>query len=122
VEDKIADLKQRTRKFALRIIRLSCTLPKSRTGAVIAGQILRCGTSVGAQYAEATHAKSRNDFLSKIVGATQELEETLYWLDLAVEADLVSLQRTRLLRQEATELMAIFISMAKRTKERSASA
>jgi four helix bundle protein len=113
-----SDLSQRTRQFALRIIRLSSALPRSRTGDVIARQVLRSGTSVGAHYAEAQRAKSRADFLSKIVGATQELEETKYWMDLASEANLVPQERLNPLQAEANELMAIFVSMARRTKER----
>jgi four helix bundle protein len=115
---QVMDLKLRTRQFALRIIRLSTALPKSRAGDVIARQVLRSGTSVGAHYAEARRAKSRADFLCKIVGATQELEETIYWVDLISESELVTRQKLQPLEQEASELMAIFVSMAKHTKER----
>ncbi|MBU0509042.1 four helix bundle protein [bacterium] len=73
------DLRPRTRQFALRIIRMYGSLPKTGAAKVIAGQMLRSGTSVGAHYAEACHAKSRADFVCKIEGAMQELEETRYW-------------------------------------------
>jgi len=76
------DLKLRTKNFAIRIIRLYAALPKTTESQVIGKQVLRYGTSVGAQYREAQHAKSDADFISKIEGSLQELEETAYWLEL----------------------------------------
>lgn len=113
------DLRVRTRKFALRIIRLYSSLPKTGAARVIADQMLRAGTSVGAHYAEGCHSKSRPDFVSKIEGAMQELEETRYWMELLVEADVVKESKLKLLQQEASELMAIFLTMVKRTKAHS---
>ena len=77
------DLKERTKAFALGIIKLYCALPKTTEAQVLGKQLLRSGTSVGAHYHEAQHAKSPADFISKIDGATQECEETRYWLDLS---------------------------------------
>ena len=74
------DLRVRTKDFAIRIVRLFAALPKTTEA-----QVLRCGTSVGAQYREAQHAKSDADFISKIEGSLQETEETAYWLELIEE-------------------------------------
>src|SRR2546422_6808836 len=83
------DLKVRTKKFALRVIRLYSALPKETVAQVLGKQLLRSGTSVGAHYREAFRAKSRADFISKMEGALQELDETQYWLELLVEAGAV---------------------------------
>ncbi len=81
------DLKKRTKKFALRIIRLYSSLPKSTEAQVIGKQVLRSGTSVGAHYREACRSRSNAEFISKIEGGLQELEETIYWLELLIESD-----------------------------------
>jgi four helix bundle protein len=117
MDKQVSDLRLRTRKFALRIIRLCIVLPKSGTGGILSGQLLRSGTSVGAHYAESFRSKSKADFVSKIEGATQELEESIYWLHLLVGAEFVKLARLRPLLDEAEELMAIFVTMATRTKQ-----
>ena len=83
------DLKVRTKKFALRVIRLYSALQKETVAQVLGKQLLRSGTSVGAHYREAFRAKSRADFISKMEGALQELDETQYWLELLVEAGAV---------------------------------
>src|SRR2546423_4056699 len=80
------DLRVRTKSFALRIIRLYAALPKTVEAQVIGKQLLRSGTSVGAHYREAQRAKSNADFISKIEGGLQELEETVYWLELLADA------------------------------------
>ena len=79
------DLKQRTKEFALRIVRLYVALPKTTESQVLGKQLLRSGTSVGAHYREAQRAKSNADFISKIEGGLQELDETCYWLELISE-------------------------------------
>ena len=76
------DLRQRTKQFALRIIKLYLAVPSKGIGFVLGPQLLKAGTSVGAHYREACRAKSNADFISKIEGALQELEETAYWLEL----------------------------------------
>lgn len=78
-------LKKRLKEYALRIIRLYDSMPKSGAVHVITHQLVRSGTSPGAHYAEACRAKSDADFISKIEGALQELEESLYWLELLIE-------------------------------------
>ena len=82
------DLKNRTKTYALRIIKLYQTLPKSGEAQVIGKQILRSGTSIGAQYREACRAKSPADFINKMEGSLQELDETGYWLELLQTARL----------------------------------
>src|SRR5262245_3864781 len=82
------DLAARTRRYALATIRLYTGLPRSTESAVLGRQLLRSGTSVGAHYREARRAKSNADFISKIEGALQELDETAYWLELVREARL----------------------------------
>jgi four helix bundle protein len=77
-DEKEQDLKARTKTFALRIIRLYTSLPKSTEAQVLGKQVLRSGTSVGAHYREANRAKSDADFVNKIEGALQELDETGY--------------------------------------------
>jgi four helix bundle protein len=110
------DLRHRTKSFALRIIKLYTSLPKSVEAQVIGRQILRSGTSVGAHYHEACRAKSGADIISKLEGGLQELEETLYWLDLLVEAGIVTKERITLLRKEAEELIAMFVTMVRNVK------
>jgi four helix bundle protein len=110
------DLRVRTRKYALRIIRLYQALPKTGVGPIIGKQILRSGTSAGAHYAEATHAKSKADFTNKVDGALQELEETVYWMELLSESGLVPATKLKALFGESKELTAIFVSMLKKTR------
>src|SRR3972149_10269707 len=88
-----ADLRTRTKLFALRIIRLHGALPKTPEAQVIGWQILKSGTSVGAHYREATRARSTAEFVSKIEGGLQELEETMYWLELLADSDVVAARR-----------------------------
>ncbi|GAB4555773.1 MAG: four helix bundle protein [Pleurocapsa sp.] len=113
------DLRNRTKEFALRIIRLYSSLPSSSTVAQVIGkQILRSGTSVGAHYREAYRSRSDAEFISKIQGGLQELEETVYWLELLIESELVSETRLKNLLQECSELTAIFIASVKKVKQR----
>ena len=112
------DLRVRTKNFALRIIRLYLALPKSGAGQVLGTQILKSGTSPGAHYREAQRAKSDADFVSKIEGALQELDETVYWLELIGASRIMSEKRLQPLHTEANELIAIFVSMVKRVKGR----
>ena len=111
------DLRQRTKDFALRIIKLYTALPKSTEAQVLGKQILRSGTSVGAHYREATRARSTAEFISKIEGGLQELEETLYWLELLIEAEIFSQQKMRNLLEEAEALIAILVTSVKTAKK-----
>jgi four helix bundle protein len=116
--EKPVDLKTRTREFSLAIIKLHCDLPKSTVAKVIGDQILRSGTSVGAHYREATRSRSDAEFVSKIEGGLQELEETLYWLELLKSADIVPQERIHPIAVEADEIMAIMATCAKKVKAR----
>jgi len=115
-ERKRQDLKLRTKRFALRVIRLYSALPRDAVAQVLGRQVLRSGTSVGAQYREAFRAKSRADFISKMEGALQELDETQYWLELLTDAGTVPLPKLQPLLDETNELMAIFVTIVKNTK------
>lgn len=112
------ELKGRTKDFAIRIIKLFSALPKTTDAQVLGKQVLRCGTSVGAQYRESQHAKSDADFISKIEGSLQELEETSYWLELLDEMELFNSDKLQSIRQETKELTAIFVTIAKKVKAR----
>jgi len=110
------DLKVRTKEFALAVVRLYSGLPKRREAQIIGDQVLRSGTSVGAHFPEAQRAKSKPDFISKIEGGMQELEETVYWLELLEETGFATLKTLGTLKSEADELMAIFVTISKKTK------
>lgn len=112
------DIRERTRAYALRIIRLYRVLPKSGDAQVIGKQLLRSGTSVGAHIAEANRGKSSADFTCKIEGAMQELEESLYWMELLADSGIVSRQKLSALVTESDELIAILVSMTKKTRQK----
>jgi four helix bundle protein len=111
------DLRNRTKSYALRIIKLYQGLPQSGEAQVIGKQILRSGTSVGAQYREACRAKSPADFINKMEGSLQELDETGYWLELLAESKIVSVDRLAGLQKENDELTAIFVASVKTAKK-----
>ena len=106
-------------KYALAVIFLFSELPKRTETQIIGRQFLRSGTSVGAQYREATRAKSNADFISKIEGSLQELEETEYWLELLGESGLFPEDRLMAVKKETGELKGIFVSVVRNTKARS---
>src|SRR5437868_14901044 len=115
---KDEDLKVRTRSFALRIIRLYAQLPTKTEAQVIGKQVLRSGTSVGAHYRESCRAKSDADFISKLEGGLQELEETQYWLELLNDSNIFTEERLKPLCAEAEELIAMFVTMVKNVKKK----
>ena len=110
------DLDPRTKQFALRIIRLYEALPNTTTAQIIGKQLLRSGTSVGAHYREAQRAKSNPDFVSLIQGGLMELDESAYWMELLEQANILPATRLTSLLQEANELMAIFVTIARKAK------
>jgi len=116
VEYEKQDLKVRTKQFALRIIRLYTCLPKTTEAQVIGRQVLNSGTSAGAQYREAQRAKSDADFISKVEGSLQELDETAYWLELLRDSRMVSVEKLNPLLKETDELTAIFVTIVKKVK------
>ena len=111
------DLRKRTKDFALRIIKVYSSLPKEIVAQVIGKQVLRSGTSVGAHYREAYRSRSNAEFISKIEGGLQELEETVYWLELLIESGLVSQKKLSLLLKESDELIAILVTSVKNVKQ-----
>ena len=106
------ELKKRTKAFAVRIVKMTETIPKTRASDIIARQILRSATSVGANYRAACRARSHREFTSKIGIVTEEADETLYWLELLVETGIMSETLLKSLIQEADELTAIFTASA----------
>jgi four helix bundle protein len=110
------DLRIRTKRYALAVIELSCHIPNNQRGWVISKQILKSGTSVGAQYREACRAKSNADFISKIEGSLGELDETSYWLELLEESDLFRNAAVTALMKETNELIAILTTIVRKVK------
>ncbi len=112
------DLQARTKKFGLRIITVCQAVPASSASSVIARQLLRSGTSVGANYQAACRARSKPDFISKVGIAIEEADESLYWMEMLVEARIVSEERLAPLMKEAEEIIAILTASAKTAKAR----
>lgn len=111
------DLRDRTKRFALRIVRMFVALPKTTEAQVLGKQVLRSGTSVGANYREAYRGRSRAEFIAKCGDSLRELEETGYWLELLIDGGIVTGKKLSGLRQECDELTAIFVTILKRSKE-----
>ena len=107
------EMKQRTKKFALRILDLADALPHTRSGNVIAGQIVRSGTSVAANYRALCRAKSRADFINKTSIVEEEADESYFWLELLIDRGLLAVGRVQPLLREANELTAIFVASRK---------
>ncbi len=113
MENSADELRERTKQFALRIIKLSRSLPSAPDAWVIGKQLLRSGTSVGANYRAACRARSHSEFVAKLCIVVEEADETAYWLELLKDSELVPLNRLRLLARECDELVAIFASARK---------
>src|SRR3974390_1544993 len=115
--DQPQDLKPRTKKFALRVIRMYSKLAKNDTVAQLLGkQVLRSGTSVGANYREACRGRSKAEFISKIGDSLKEVEETEDWLELLVDSGCVSSGKMGKLLDESRELNAIFTTIVKNSR------
>jgi four helix bundle protein len=108
------ELRGRTKAFALRVIKLVDAMPRGRASQVIARQLLRSATSVGANYRAACHAQSKADFTAKVSIVLEEADESLYWLELIVDSGLMKAGRLKELMQEASELVAI-VSASRKT-------
>src|SRR5215510_6439568 len=111
------DLRARTKTFALQIIRMFAAIPKTTEAQVLGKQLLRSGTSVGANYREAYRGRSKAEFIAKCGDSLREFEETAYWLELLVEGKIVSLEIVARIQRECDELIAIFVTILKRSKE-----
>jgi len=103
--------------FALSVIRTFSTIPKTPKAEILGKQLLRSGTSVGANYREAYRGRSRAEFIAKCGDSLRELEETAYWLELLVDAKIVASEALSALRQECDELISIFVAVVKRSKD-----
>ena len=110
------DLKERTKKFALRTIKLVEALPRTRTGDVLGRQLLRSGTSVGANYRAACRARSDAEFRAKLGIVEEEADESVFWLELITDSGLMKPPRTTELLKEAHELTAIMVSSIKTSR------
>ena len=118
---EVSDLKLRTFQFGVRCVKLAEALPRTRSGSAIAHQLVRSGTSVGANYRSARRSRSRAEFIAKLGIAEEECDETLYWMEMIEALALVKPAALLSLRQEADELLSIIIAAIKTTKSNSIS-
>jgi len=110
------ELKARTKQFALRVMKLVGALPRTTVGRAIGGQLVRCGTSVGANYRAACRSRSKAEFTAKLGTVEEEADETCFWLEVIVEGALLPAKRVAALLEEADALTAIFTSAVKTSK------
>lgn len=110
------DLSQRTKLFGLQIIKLFVALPKSEEARILGRQMLRSGTSVGANYREAKRSRSKAEFVAKLGDCLKELDETAYWLELLAESGIVAPAKLKSLQDETHQLLAILTTSAKNAK------
>jgi four helix bundle protein len=110
------DLKERTQKLALRVIKMYTALPKSAAARILGEQVLRSGTSVGANYCEADSARSKAEFIAKMGDSLKELAETSYWLELRVKSGIVRVAKMQSLLKETAELRAIFATIIRNAR------
>ncbi|MGH8557162.1 MAG: four helix bundle protein [Methylococcales bacterium] len=111
-----AELRARTKRFALGVIALFVALPKRVEAQVLGKQVLRAATSVGANYREAQRARSKAEFIAKIGDCLKELDETAYWLELLEESSIIAAEKLGPLRDECDQLLAIFTTISKKAK------
>ncbi len=116
------DLKHRTKAFAIRVVRLIDALPRSGSAAIVGRQLLRCGTSVGANYRAACRARSRREFAAKMGIVEEECDEAIYWIEILIESGIVEERRLRDLLTEANEILSIVVASIKTSRRRSQSA
>ena len=112
---RMEGLRDRTKQFALRIIRMFAALPRTTQAQVLGKQVLRAGTSVAANFREASRARTNAEFVAKLGVVQQELDETLLWLELLIDSGIVKEKLLAALIQEANELMKIMVAAIKRT-------
>lgn len=116
-EEPPYDLRERTKLFALRVVRMFIALPKTEEARVLGKQVLRSGTSVGANYREAHRARSKPEFIAKLGDCLKELDETAYWLELLTESAIVPAPKLAALQDESNQLLAILTTISKKTKD-----
>ena len=112
------ELKERTKSFALRVMRLVDALPKTAAGRAIGNQLVRCGTAVGANYRAACRGRSRSESAAKLGTVVEEADETCFWLELVMDGDLLPQERVQPLYAEADDLTAIFTSSYRSAKNK----
>jgi four helix bundle protein len=112
------ELKQRTRQFGLRVMKLVDALPQSPAGRAIGMQLVRCGTAVGANYRSACRGRSRAEFASRLAIVEEEADESAYWLELIMEGRLMNRTRVESLLREADELTRIFSRSVKTARDK----
>lgn len=112
------EMKHRTKSFALRIVRLVESLPATRTSEVLGKQLLRSGTSVGANYRAACRAKSLPDFISKLGIVEEEADESIYWIELLIDSNQVRQNLVAALLDEANQIVAIIVSAIRTSKSK----
>ena len=115
---KNQELRDRTKNFALRIIKMYCSLPKTTEAQVLGKQAIRSGTSVAANYRETSRARSNSELISKLGVMEQELDETALWLELLVDAGIVRETKLSSLQQETDELLRMTVTAIKTTKSK----
>jgi four helix bundle protein len=113
-----SELKQRTKQFALRTIKLVEALPNGQPAQILGRQLLRSGTSIGSNYRAACRARSSADFIAKMGIVEEEADETLYWMELLVESGITETSEVNFLMREATELLAMTVASIKTAKRR----
>lgn len=111
------DLRERTKSFALRCMKLSASLPKDRASDILAKQLIRSATSVGANYRSALRGRSKAEFVAKVGICLEEVDESEFWLDLISSAGLMKSHLVEPLQREANELTAIFVTSIKSSKK-----
>src|ERR1700731_119057 len=116
--DEKDDLRKRTKRFALRVIKVYQALPGSGSAQVLGHQVLRSGTSVGANFREAHRARSNAEFVSKVGDSLKELEETSYWPELLADSGAVTATKLASLLDETSQLTAILTAIAKKVRSR----
>jgi four helix bundle protein len=112
------EMKQRTKAYALRVIRVVQALPRSEVARELGNQLLRSGTSVGANYRAACRGKSRADFINKLKIVEEECDESLFWMEILVESGLVPAPRLAVLQQEGSEILAIVVASLRTIRSR----
>jgi four helix bundle protein len=113
------EFKRRTKAFAIAVVRAVEALPKSQAASVLGRQLLRSGTSVGANYRAACRAKSRADFIAKLTIVEEECDESLFWMELLIEAGVVRAEQFSELMREGDEILAMVVASARRARANS---
>ncbi len=110
------EIKKRSKQFAIAIIKMTESLPRKNSTFVVSNQIIKSATSVGANYRSSLRGRSKAEFIAKLGIVVEEIDETLYWLEIIHESELANKETIQPLWQEANELTSIFVSMLKTAK------